>query len=123
MNHPPKQKKQGYTTEALLQQILANQTKHDEEMKEMKVRLEQMQTYNRMLENQIAQQASSSDTYSMGRLPSQTKNPREQCHAITLRSGKILHNEKSEKVEKRENEKDVEGDEKRESEKRECRKR
>ncbi|KAJ9136426.1 hypothetical protein P3X46_033506 [Hevea brasiliensis] len=48
----------------------------------------------------------------MGKLPSQTENPREQCHAITLKSGKIVHNEKSEKVEKRENEEDFEGDEK-----------
>ncbi|KAJ9129119.1 hypothetical protein P3X46_034110 [Hevea brasiliensis] len=91
-------------------------------MREMKARLEQMQTHNRMLENQIAQQACSSSTKSMGKLPSQTENPREQCHAITLRSGKIVHNEKSEKVEKRENEEDVEGDEKQESEKESARK-
>ncbi|KAJ9169520.1 hypothetical protein P3X46_017705 [Hevea brasiliensis] len=49
------------------------------------------------------------------RLKFQTENPREQCHAITLRSGKIVHTKKSEKVEKRENEKDVKGDEKQES--------
>jgi len=96
----PRQQEQSSTTEALLQQILANQIKRDEELREMKARLEQMQTHNRMLENQIAQQACSSSTNSMGKLPSQTENPREQCHAITLRSGKIVHNEKSEKVER-----------------------
>ncbi|KAJ9182270.1 hypothetical protein P3X46_006285 [Hevea brasiliensis] len=58
----------------------------------------------------------------MGILPSQTENPREQCHAITLRSGKIVHTEKSEKVEKRENEKDVERDEKQKSQKGSARK-
>ncbi|KAJ9128764.1 hypothetical protein P3X46_034505 [Hevea brasiliensis] len=42
-----------------------------------------------------------------------------QCHAITLRSGKIVHNEKSEKSEKRENEEDVDENEKQESEKKE----
>ncbi|KAJ9189585.1 hypothetical protein P3X46_000859 [Hevea brasiliensis] len=119
MNPPPKQQEQSSTTEALLQQILANQNKHDEEMREMKARLEQMQTHNRMLENQIAQQASSSSTKSFGKLPSQPENPREQCHAITLRSGKIVHNEKSEKSEKRENEEDVDENEKQESEKKE----
>ncbi|KAJ9181943.1 hypothetical protein P3X46_005986 [Hevea brasiliensis] len=121
MNPPPKQQEQSPTTEALLQQILANQTKHDEEMREMKARLEQMQTHNRMLENQIAQQASSSSTKSFGKLPSQPENPREQCQAITLRSGKVVNNEKSEKneksenSEKRENEKETDESEKQES--------
>ncbi|KAJ9186720.1 hypothetical protein P3X46_002263 [Hevea brasiliensis] len=119
MNPPPKQQEQSSTTEALLQQILANQTKHDEEMREMKARLEQMQTHNRMLENQIAQQASSSGTKSFGNLPSQPENPREQCQAITLRSGKVVNNEKSENSEKRENEKETDESEKQESEKQE----
>ncbi|KAJ9128932.1 hypothetical protein P3X46_034318 [Hevea brasiliensis] len=76
-----------------------------------------------MLENQIAQQVSSSSTKSFGKLPSQPENPREQCQAITLRSGKVVNNEKSEKneksenSEKRENEKETEESEKQESEK------
>ncbi|KAJ9189474.1 hypothetical protein P3X46_000762, partial [Hevea brasiliensis] len=115
MNPPPKQQERNSTTEALLQQILANQNKHDEEMREMKARLEQMQTHNRMLENQIAQQASSSSAKSFGKLPSQPENPREQCQAITLRSGKVINDEKSENSEKRENEKNTDESEKQES--------
>ncbi|KAJ9159406.1 hypothetical protein P3X46_024914 [Hevea brasiliensis] len=68
-----------------------------------------------MLENQIAQQASSSSAKSFGKLPSQPENPREQCQAITLRSGKVINDEKSENSEKRENEKETDGSEKQES--------
>ncbi|KAJ9141151.1 hypothetical protein P3X46_031724 [Hevea brasiliensis] len=43
-----------------------------------------------MLENQIAQQASSSSK-AAGKLPSQSEmNPREHCKAVTLRSGRTL---------------------------------
>ncbi|KAJ9145691.1 hypothetical protein P3X46_028044 [Hevea brasiliensis] len=43
-----------------------------------------------MLENQIAQQASSSSK-AAGKLPSQPEmNPREHCKAVTLRSGRTL---------------------------------
>ncbi|XP_058008531.1 uncharacterized protein LOC131182979 [Hevea brasiliensis] len=46
-----------------------------------------------MLENQIAQQASSSNSKAYGELPSQPENPREQCNAVTLRSGKVMGEE------------------------------
>ncbi|XP_021645418.2 uncharacterized protein LOC110638981 [Hevea brasiliensis] len=46
-----------------------------------------------MLENQIAQQASSSNSKAFGKLPSQPENPREQCNAVTLRSGKVMGEE------------------------------
>ena len=52
--------------------------------------MDQLATHNKMLENQIASQASSSNSYQMGKLPSQPENPREHVKAITLRSGKQL---------------------------------
>ncbi|KAJ9135078.1 hypothetical protein P3X46_032297 [Hevea brasiliensis] len=52
-----------------------------------------------MLENQIAQQASSSSK-AAGKLPSQPKmNPRELCKAVALRSGKTLVQPKVESTE------------------------
>ena len=50
--------------------------------------MSQLYTHNKMLENQIASQASSSRQ--SGMLPSQSEQPREQAKAITLRSGKQL---------------------------------
>ena len=52
--------------------------------------MDQLATHNKMLENQIASQASSSNSHQMGKLPSQPENPREPVKAITLRSGKQL---------------------------------
>ncbi|XP_057994381.1 uncharacterized protein LOC110671527 [Hevea brasiliensis] len=46
-----------------------------------------------MLENQIAQQASTSNSKAFGKLPSQPENPREQCNAVTLRSEKVMGEE------------------------------
>ncbi|XP_057994375.1 uncharacterized protein LOC110662080 [Hevea brasiliensis] len=46
-----------------------------------------------MLENQIAQQDSSSNSKAFGKLPSQPENTREQCNAVTLRSGKLMGEE------------------------------
>ncbi|XP_058003988.1 uncharacterized protein LOC110659532 [Hevea brasiliensis] len=51
-----------------------------------------------MLENQIAQQASTSNSKAFGKLPSQPENPREQCNAVTLRSGKVMGEEHEIKV-------------------------
>ncbi len=52
--------------------------------------MDQLATHNKMLENQIAQQASSSSK-PVGKLPSQPEmNPREQCKAVALRSGRTL---------------------------------
>ncbi|XP_058010474.1 uncharacterized protein LOC131183820 [Hevea brasiliensis] len=68
--------------------------------------MDQLATHNRMLENQIAQQASSSSKV-QGKFPSQPENPREYCKAMILRSGKIMGDEKKDKVEeekKKENE-------------------
>ena len=50
----------------------------------------QLFAYGKMLENQIASQASTSNFRQPGKLPSQPENPREQVNAIMLRSGKHL---------------------------------
>ncbi len=58
--------------------------------------MDQLATHNKMLENQIAQQVTSSSK-AVGKLPSQPEmNPKEHCKAVTLKSGRIL--EQSEKV-------------------------
>ena len=55
-------------------------------------------THNKMLQTQIAQQASSSTT-PPGSLPSKPQqNPREQCNAIMLRSGTPLEGPKGASV-------------------------
>ena len=50
--------------------------------------MSQLLAHNKILENQIASQASSSRQ--SGMFPSQLENPREQAKAIMLRSGKQL---------------------------------
>ena len=62
--------------------------KHDEEFRQMNLRLDQLATHNKMLECQIASQASSSNFRKMGHFPSQPENPREHMNAVTLRSEK-----------------------------------
>ncbi len=52
--------------------------------------MDQLATHNKMLENQITQQASFSSK-AAGKLPSQPEmNPRKHCKRVTLRSGKTL---------------------------------
>ncbi len=52
--------------------------------------MDQLATHNKMLENQIAQQASSLSK-TAGKLPSQPEmNPKEDCKAVTLRIGRTL---------------------------------
>ncbi|XP_058002266.1 uncharacterized protein LOC131179435 [Hevea brasiliensis] len=58
--------------------------------------MDQLATYNKLLENQIAQQASSSSKV-IGKLPSQSEmNPKQQCKAVILRSGRILEDQRPE---------------------------
>ena len=60
-----------------------------EQFKHINIKLEQIATHNRILENQIAQQAFSSNTKPLGKLPSQPEFAlKETCQAIILRSGK-----------------------------------
>ncbi|XP_019189873.1 PREDICTED: uncharacterized protein LOC109184332 [Ipomoea nil] len=53
-------------------------------------RVDQISAHNKMLENQLANQASTSSTKVTGKLPASTENPREHMNAITTRSGKQL---------------------------------
>ena len=78
----------------MLESVLLAQQKQDEYMKQLASKVDLLTTHNKMLETQIAQQASSSST-PPGRLPSKPEqNPREQCNAIVLRSGKELESPK-----------------------------
>ena len=62
---------------------------NEEQFKQLHSKIEQLATHNRILETQIAQQASSSNTKPLGKLPSQPEYvQKESCQAITLRSGK-----------------------------------
>ncbi|XP_057986490.1 uncharacterized protein LOC131171051 [Hevea brasiliensis] len=58
-----------------------------------------------MLENQIAQQASSSSK-AQGKLPSQLENPREHCKVVILRSGKIVGEGNKDEVEEKKKKED-----------------
>ncbi|CAM8978138.1 unnamed protein product [Rhodiola kirilowii] len=59
----------------------------------MQAQIERMETHNKMLDNQIAQQAESS-TRAQGKLPARPEQgQREHCNAVTLRSGKELEGE------------------------------
>jgi len=83
----------------MLESVLLAQQKQDEYIKQLASKVDLLTTHNKMLETQIAQQASSSST-PPGRLPSKPKqNPREQCNAIVLRSGTKLEGPKSTTVE------------------------
>ncbi|CAM8919529.1 unnamed protein product [Rhodiola kirilowii] len=67
---------------SMMAQMLENQ-------KETNKRMEQLETHNKMLENQVAQQAVA--LKQMGKLPSQPDvNSIEHVEAITLKSGKVL---------------------------------
>ncbi|XP_057989161.1 uncharacterized protein LOC110632970 [Hevea brasiliensis] len=73
-------------------------------------RIDQLTSHNRMLENQIAQQASSFSK-AQGKLPSQPENSREHYKVVILRSGDIVRDEKKDKVEEEKKKKDKENNE------------
>ena len=71
----------------MLESVLLAQQKQNEYIKQLASKVDLLTTHNKMLETQVAQQASSSST-PPGRLPSKPEqDPREQCNAIVLRSG------------------------------------
>ena len=79
------------------QQITINK-QNEEQLKQLASKLEQLATHNHILETQIAQQASSSNTKPLGKLPSQPEfTQKETCQAITLRSGKEVEGSSSKK--------------------------
>ncbi|CAM8994451.1 unnamed protein product [Rhodiola kirilowii] len=72
----------------ILASLVASQAKADQRMDQMLKKMDEMSTHNKMLENQIAEQASSSTRYP-GKLPSKPDfHQDEHVNAITLRSGK-----------------------------------
>ena len=67
--------------------LLTNQTEFSDSLRSLNDRVELLTTKTRLLETQVAQQAASSSR-TQGQLPGKPENnPREQAHAITLRSG------------------------------------
>ena len=75
--------------EQFVNQQIAINKQNEEQFKQINSKLEQIATHNRILETQIAQQASSSNNKPLGKLPSQPEYiQKESCQAITLRSGK-----------------------------------
>ena len=79
------------------QQFAINK-QNEEQFKQLSSKLEQIATHNRILETQIAQQASTSNTKPLGKLPSQPEYvQQESCQAITLRSGKEIEKDLNKK--------------------------
>ncbi|XP_019189415.1 PREDICTED: uncharacterized protein LOC109183808 [Ipomoea nil] len=76
--------------EAMMSMLLKSQMQSDERIKQMNERLEQLSTHNKILKNQLANQASTSSTRVTGKLPASTENSREHVNAIVTRSSKIL---------------------------------
>ncbi|CAM8877992.1 unnamed protein product [Rhodiola kirilowii] len=80
---PPQPPSELSGIEAMFAKLLANQN-------EMRQELNEVKQHNKMLENQIAQQAETS-TRAPGKLPARPEQGnREHCNAVTLRSGKDL---------------------------------
>ena len=82
----------------MMEKFLKDQEEQKEAIKNLTSQMSQLYAHNKILENQIASQASSSRQ--SGMLPSQSEYPREQAKAITLRSGKKLSGLKAKVKEK-----------------------
>ncbi|XP_031116691.1 uncharacterized protein LOC116020354 [Ipomoea triloba] len=81
-SHPPRatvEAPKGRSLEDLFQAI-----------QNLNAKVNQVAAHNKMLESQIANQASPSSNKAIDKLPAYSKNPREQVNAITTRSGKQL---------------------------------
>ncbi|XP_019176291.1 PREDICTED: uncharacterized protein LOC109171677 [Ipomoea nil] len=74
----------------MMSMMLKSQLQSEEMIKQVSERLDQLSGHNKMLENQIANQASTSSTRVTGKLPARPKNLREHVNEIVTRSGKIL---------------------------------
>jgi len=74
--------------EGILQQAIKNK-EYEAKISELTSKIDQVMAHNRILENQIAQKAISSNANVQGTLPSQPDcSQKESCQAISLRSGK-----------------------------------
>ena len=71
-----------------MEKLLKDQLEQKETIKSLTSQMSQLLAHNKILENQIASQASSSRQ--SGMFPSQPEKLREQAKAIMLRSGKQL---------------------------------
>ncbi|XP_031096986.1 uncharacterized protein LOC116001238 [Ipomoea triloba] len=76
--------------EAMMEMMVKSQLQSDERFRQVTERLDQLSAHNKMLENQIANQASTFSTKVTGKLPACPENPREHVNAIVTRSGKKL---------------------------------
>ncbi|XP_031108668.1 uncharacterized protein LOC116013158 [Ipomoea triloba] len=76
--------------EAMMEMMFKSQMKSDERFRQLTEKLDQLGAHNKMLERQIANQASTSSTQVTGKLPAYPENPREHVNAIITRSGKEL---------------------------------
>ncbi|VFQ73251.1 unnamed protein product [Cuscuta campestris] len=74
----------------IVDQLLKSQLAQAETLNKISEELTQLRAHNRMLENQISSQASTSSTKVTGKSPARPENPREKMNAITTRSGKQL---------------------------------
>ncbi|XP_019189399.1 PREDICTED: uncharacterized protein LOC109183791 [Ipomoea nil] len=74
----------------MMSMLLISQLQSEEGIKQVTGRLDQLSTHNTMLENQLANQASTSCTKVTGKLPACPENPREHVNAIVTRSGNVL---------------------------------
>ncbi|XP_019170955.1 PREDICTED: uncharacterized protein LOC109166457 [Ipomoea nil] len=76
--------------EAMMCMLLKSQLQSEERIDQVNERLDQLSAHNNMLENQLANQASTSSTKVTGKLPACTENPIAHVNAIVTRTGKIL---------------------------------
>ncbi|XP_019191059.1 PREDICTED: uncharacterized protein LOC109185573 [Ipomoea nil] len=76
--------------EAMMEKLLKLHLQSDERYRQLAERVDQLSAHNKMLENQLAKQASTSSTRVTGKLPASTENPREHVIAIGTRSDKVL---------------------------------
>nr|GMC90711.1 uncharacterized protein LOC109152581 [Ipomoea batatas] len=76
--------------EAMMQMMLKSQLQSEERYKQMSEKIDQLSAHNKMLERQIANQASTSSTKVTGKSPACPENPREHVNAIVTRSSKKL---------------------------------
>ena len=71
-----------------MEKFLKDQEEQKQVIKNLTAQIGQLHAHNKMLESQIASQASSSRLNGM--LPSQLQYPKEQAKAVTLRIGKQI---------------------------------
>ncbi|XP_031097097.1 uncharacterized protein LOC116001355 [Ipomoea triloba] len=76
--------------EAMIEMMFKSQMQSEEKIRQVSDKLDQLSAHHKMLENQIANQASTSSTKVTGKLPACPENPREHMNAIITRSGKQL---------------------------------